>query len=180
MICLFDDPLLHVDIKFLTEGELTTRVETPVILVDKDDRLTNIFQSSRHEFPYPEYQWIEDRFWTWIHYGLLKIGRGEYFEAHDFLSWLRMVVLGPLFQIKYGAQPRGVRKLDFILSESDLSALKSTLASYDRKSLLEATKEIMSIYLRLAEGLYPSEIRRHSDVQNRVTAYFHHVNKLAS
>ncbi len=35
LICLYDNPLLHVDIKFLTLEELHPRVETPVVLLDK-------------------------------------------------------------------------------------------------------------------------------------------------
>ncbi|MEI9807926.1 MAG: nucleotidyltransferase domain-containing protein [Bacteroidota bacterium] len=39
LICLYDNPLLHVDIKFLTTEEFQTRIETPVILLDNDLQL---------------------------------------------------------------------------------------------------------------------------------------------
>jgi len=42
-----------------------------------------------------------------------KIGRGEYFEALDFISWLRVSVISPLFQLKGGRLPRGLRKVEF-------------------------------------------------------------------
>lgn len=77
LICLYDNPLLHVDIKFLTLEELHPRIENPVILFDRDGQLQNAITHSTAKFPYPDYQWIEDRFWIWIHYVLLKIGRGE-------------------------------------------------------------------------------------------------------
>lgn len=35
LICLYDHPLLHVDIKFLTLPEFEIRVEQPFILLDK-------------------------------------------------------------------------------------------------------------------------------------------------
>ena len=42
LICLYDDPLLHVDIKFLTLDEFKSRVEEPVILYDTNQQLENI------------------------------------------------------------------------------------------------------------------------------------------
>jgi predicted nucleotidyltransferase len=84
LICLYDNPLLHVDIKFLTLDEFAIRIENPTLLIDSDHQLQNILDQTEANFPYPDYQWIEDRFWTWMHYVLLKIGRGEYLEALDF------------------------------------------------------------------------------------------------
>jgi len=110
LICLYDNPLLHVDIKFLTLPEFHTRIETPVILFDKSGQLQHALNNSAPTFPFPDYQWIEDRFWIWVHYALLKIGRGEYLEAFDFFGYLRMVVFGPLLDIKNNNLPRGVRK----------------------------------------------------------------------
>lgn len=66
LICLFDNPLLHVDIKFLTLDEFFSRIETPILLIDKDRQLERAINNSQAKFPYPDYQWIEDRFWTWI------------------------------------------------------------------------------------------------------------------
>ena len=94
LICLYNEPLLHVDIKFITADDLKTRIENPMLLFDRDGSLQQIIDSTSYQFPHPDHQWIEDRFWTWIHYALLKIGRGEYMEAHDFLAFLRMVVFG--------------------------------------------------------------------------------------
>jgi hypothetical protein len=91
LICLYDNPFLHVDIKFVTVEEFKIRVEDPVILWEKNNVLTEIIESTKSEWPKLDFQWIEDRFWTWIHYAALKIGRGEYFEALDFLSYLRSI-----------------------------------------------------------------------------------------
>ncbi|MEQ1677473.1 MAG: nucleotidyltransferase domain-containing protein, partial [Chitinophagaceae bacterium] len=40
LICLYDDPLLHVDIKFLTLPEFYTRIENPVVLFERKKQLT--------------------------------------------------------------------------------------------------------------------------------------------
>jgi hypothetical protein len=132
LICLYDNPLLHVDIKFVTLEEFHTRIETPAILLDKDAKLQQALTKSTPEFPYPGYQWIEDRFWTWIHYALLKIGRGEYVEANDFFGFLRMVVLGPLQHLKNENLPRGVRKVETTLAPEDLEKLLATIPAYDK------------------------------------------------
>ena len=66
LICLYDNPLLHVDIKFVTPDEFRRGIETPIILLDKDGQLNNILQQTEPKFPYPDYQWIEDRFWIWV------------------------------------------------------------------------------------------------------------------
>src|SRR5687768_6453252 len=62
LICLYDDPLLHVDIKFLTLEEFQQRIETPIILLDTEEQLKNVLEKTESQFPYPDYQWIEDRF----------------------------------------------------------------------------------------------------------------------
>ena len=133
LICIYDNPLLHVDIKFLTLAELNHRVETPHILFDRDGQIQKVFGQSKENFPFPDFQWIEDRFWIWVHYALLKIGRGEYFEAFDFFAFLRMVVLGPLLHIKNGNPPRAVRKVETELNDKDFKDLKGTLPKYEKK-----------------------------------------------
>ncbi len=63
LICLYDNPLLHVDIKFVTLEEFHSRIETPALLIDKNGQLEKAISDSQAKFPYPDYQWIEDRFW---------------------------------------------------------------------------------------------------------------------
>jgi hypothetical protein len=147
LICLYSDPLLHVDLKFVTIEEFATRIETPVILLDKDGKLQNSIEQSAANFPHPDYQWIEDRFWTWVHYGLLKVGRGEYFEALDFMSYLRIVVFGPLLHLSNGNLPRGVRRVETQLNSDDLAALKDTLAGHDKESIMRAIGHAIDLYL---------------------------------
>lgn len=171
LICLYDDPLLHVDIKFLTLEELTERVETPHILLDKGNQLQQAFEKSEAQFPYPDYQWIEDRFWTWIHYALLKIGRGEYMEAVDFFGFLRMTVFGPLLHIKNGNLPRGVRKAETMLGKVDFERLKSTLPEYSKESILEALQDSIELYGNLRATLYTDKVKLCTETEQRVMDY---------
>ena len=149
LICLYENPLLHVDFKFLQPHELEGRIENPVILFEREEILTRAHAASTAAWPMPDFQWIEDRFWVWVHYGAVKIGRGEFFEAADFLAFLRGQVLGPLFALKYGKLPRGVRRLEQFLSPEDLNDLKATHAPLDRKALILATHQAVEIYRKL-------------------------------
>lgn len=171
LICLYDNPLLHVDLKFLTLNEFAQRVENPILLIDKDQQLQKILDQTEARFPYPDYQWIEDRFWTWIHYTLLKIGRGEYLEALDFFGFLRMVVFGPLLHIKNNNLPRGVRKVETQLPLEDFNLLKSTIAEYNKTSLITSLENAIDVYKKLRNELYTDYIKQNNKAESAVMQY---------
>lgn len=158
LICLYDQPLLHVDIKFVTLDEFRDRIEDPIILLDTDEVLQKVISTTKSEFPSPDFQWIEDRFWTWVHYGLTKIGRGEYFEAIDFMSYLRMVIFGPLLHIKNNNLPRGVRRVETTLELDDFKSLESTLSFNNKESLLNALTNAVQLYKNLRQDLFNDKI----------------------
>ena len=176
LICLYNDPLLHVDIKFVTLEEFHSRVETPVILLDKEGQLKNALDNSTAKFPVPGYQWIEDRFWVWVHYGAGKIFRGEYFEAYDFFGALRMIVLGPLLHIKNGHLPRGVRKVETKLNPDDLNGLKLTIPNYDRQSLINSLKNSVTLYRKLRALLFDDTVVLRKKAEERVMKYLEEMN----
>lgn len=128
LICLYGPELLHVDLKFVSLVEGEELREDPV--------------------PAPDEQWIEDRFWTWVHYGATKIGRGELFEAVDFLAFLRFVVLGPLALRRAGARPTGVRKIETLIPEF-AHELEETIARYDAADCARALRECVRLYRSL-------------------------------
>ena len=173
LICLYDEPLLHVDLKFLLPDEFYERVENPIVVWERENQLTEIMAKTKSAWPYPDYQWIEDRFWVWIHYATLKIGRGELFETLDFISLLRTMVLGPLLLIKNGNQPRGVRKLETKLSANDLAAIKETVAMLDKPSLIAALWKCIDIYEDLRTHLFYDSIELKSAAAKRVKEYLH-------
>jgi len=180
LICLYDNPLLHVDIKFLTLEEFGQRIETPVLLLDKAGQLKNILEQTEPKFPYPDYQWIEDRFWIWVHYALLKIGRGEYTEAFDFFGFLRMVVLGPLLHIRNGNLPRGVRKVETQLPSKDFEQLKATIPVYSRAALLDSLQHSVNLYRLLREELFSSAVNVQRDTEEKVMEYFEQIKRASS
>ena len=150
LICLYSNPLLHVDLKFVSLEDIAYRVEEFEILWQRDSLLTKKFKEVEAKFPNPSLQWIEDRFWVWIHYGAGKIGRGEIFETIEFISFLRQKVIGPLILMHKGLQPRGVRKIEINAPEF-LDELKKTIAFHDRRSCCEAIKVIIALYKELRE-----------------------------
>lgn len=177
LICLYDDPLLHVDIKFLTLQEFVNRIENPVILFERDDLLTAIITSTEAKWPEPDFQWIEDRFWTWVHYACMKIGRGELMEAYDFLSFLRQTVFSPLMQVKNNKKVRGLRRVETQLSLSDLENLKITIAQYNNASIIKALDNSISIYKSLRRKLFPATITMQEKAEKRSLEYFKQIKK---
>ena len=176
LICLYDEPLLHVDIKFVTLDEFCDRIEDPVILLDNDEALQKIISTTKAEFPTPDYQWIEDRFWTWLHYGLTKIGRGEYFEALDFMAYLRMVIFGPLLHIKNKNLPRGVRRVETTLAHDDFKSLESTLSFNNKESLLNALSNAVQLYKTLRQDLFNNKIS-YNKAEDSVLRYMKDLRK---
>jgi hypothetical protein len=172
LICMYDDPLLHVDIKFLTLPEFKERIENPVVLFERDSKLSDIMSSTKAEWPQPDFQWIEDRFWTWVHYTATKIGRGEYFDVLNALEYMRMNVLSPLMQEKNKKQMRGLRKVETQLNAADLENLKITVAQYNRASLVKSLDNTVSIYRSLRRKLYTDKIELRERTEKRSMEYF--------
>lgn len=175
LICLYDDPLLHVDIKFLTLPEFHSRIENPDILLDKDGQLAGVITATTAVWPYPDYQWLEDRFWTWVHYTATKLGRGEYFEALDSIGFIRARVLSPLMQVKNGLRPKALRKVEKELPATDMDDLIATVADYDPISIVEALMHCVRIYTALRTQLFPPHIKLHKAAEQRSMAYLQQV-----
>lgn len=145
LICLYGPPLLHIDLKFVSLSDADQRVEDPEILWERDGRLSAVLRQSEAEYPSPDLQWIEDRFWIWVHYTATKIGRGELFEVLDALAFLRRLVLGPLALMSQGACPSGVRKLE-IYAPPYVDDLKGTVATHDRRACVAALRVAVKMY----------------------------------
>lgn len=170
MIALYGPPLLHVDVKFIGLGDLATRVEDPVILWEREGAVSRALAQSRPRWPQPDWQWIEDRFWVWVHYGAAKLARGELYEALDFLGFLRGMVLAPLGTLARGRSARGVRLLERDLPEL-ATALRATVAGYDAQELHAALVAAIALYLRLREEAAPPGLAKRSAAEQAATAY---------
>jgi hypothetical protein len=159
LICLFGPPIVHVDLKFVTPEELAVRVEDPVLLWDRSGRARAALDAGTAAWPDPDPQWIEDRFWTWVHYAAAKIGRGELFEALDFTAFLREKVLGPLALREAGVPANGVRRV-----ERDAPArarqMRETVARYDARDLVSAVRAAVALYRELRDRAGDPKLRQ--------------------
>src|SRR4051794_26139827 len=68
LICLYGPPLRHVDLKFIPLAHVAGRVEDGVVLWDRAGEVAAAIAASTAIWPAPDPQWIEDRFWIWVHY----------------------------------------------------------------------------------------------------------------
>ncbi len=171
LVCLYDNPLLHVDIKFLTLPEFYDRIENPVILFERDNQLTDVIKSTKAEWPSVDYQWIEDRMWTWVHYIASKAARGEYFECLDGLGFIRAKVLAPLLQVKSKTAVRGLRKVEKKLNLPDLEDLKITVAQYNKASIIKALENTVSVYRMLRRKLFTDKVELQIKAEKRSMEY---------
>src|SRR6266545_2979534 len=110
-----------------------------------DGRVSAALRAGEAHYPEPDLQWIEDRFWTWVHYAAGKIGRGELFEAVDFLAFLRARVLGPLALAATGAPAAGLRRLEAAAPRFAM-AMEATIAGHTSDSCAAALRAAIELY----------------------------------
>ena len=112
LICMYGDPIMHVDLKFVPLDKIGVRMDEPVIQYEQGSLMSDEYAKTAAKIPEPNLQWYEDRFWIWVHYIANKIGRKELFDAIEGLSFLRQQVLGPMILMKNEQPPRGVREIE--------------------------------------------------------------------
>lgn len=168
IIALYGPELIHVDFKFVDLPSAGQRVDDAKVLWERRNSLTNVYQNTAYSYPQPDIQWIEDRFWVWVHYGATKIGRGEYFEALEFLSFLRTTVISPLALRQHQLTPSGVRNIEVRLPEFSAN-LKTTVATPDKVALSRAFRNTISLYLELRSN---ERVNINHFAQERCIEYF--------
>jgi predicted nucleotidyltransferase len=176
LVNLYDDPLLHVDLKFVSLLDFPERIEDPEILWENNEALSKVIWESKPNPPHPDLQWIENRFWVWLHYGAQRLGRGEIFETIDLLSFLRAKALGPLILWKKGFSARGVRRIEKY-GEEYLSSLRATVPLYDPCSCETSLREAAKLYVDLRETLASASLVRHRRTEMACMGYLHQVRE---
>lgn len=170
LVCLYGPPLLHVDLKFVSLDDVRERVEDPVVLWERDGRLSAALARGEARYPSADPDWIEERFWIWAHYLADKIERGEIFEALDALTFLRSVALAPLAFRRADVQATGVRRIEDRLP-AFATGLERTVAGADAAACAAALDASIDLYTELREaGGTPGTVEM-SDVEREVRAY---------
>jgi hypothetical protein len=175
VICLYEDPLLHVDFKFLTPLELETRVEDPLVLWERTTDLTDAIARTESHGPTADLRWIEDRFWVWVHNAATRLGRGALFEVLDYLDFLRLEVLGPLALASAGRSPRGVRRLETYVP-AFAESLRATVPTYDLKECADALRSCVHLYRVLRDQIATADFVPRTAAEEASVAYLEEVS----
>jgi hypothetical protein len=153
LVCLYGPPLLHADLKVVSLGDLASRVEDGLVIWEREPgTIRRAAAGTSPRWPVPDLQWIEDRFWIWVHYAAGRIGRGELFECLDACGYFRSAVFGPLLAVAAGQRPQGVRRLERYAGDA-LPELEATVGNHSREGCLRALHASIGLYLRLREKL---------------------------
>lgn len=88
-----------------------------------------------------------------------------------------MIVFGPLLHIKNENLPRGVRKAETLLRQSDLRDLLATIPSYEATSLLHTLKKAVELYRELRKSLYMENVLIHELTERKVMEYFDNIER---
>ena len=175
LICLYKEPLLHVDLSFQSLDKISYRQEDPVIVYEKGGLMSGEYAKRPANIPQPDIQWYEDRFWIWVHYIANRIGRGELFDAIEGLSFLRQRVLGPMILIRNGKPPRGVRNVE-AAGPDELQRLIATLAEHDARSCLRGLKSATDLYIFL-RGSNKAKLTNREEAQWRALQYLDSISE---
>ena len=171
LICLYGPPLLHVDLKFVSLRELAERIEDPQVLWEREGAVrARLAGTELTPEAAPDLQWIEDRFWTWMHYIEEKIARGELLEALDGLGFVRGRVLGPLALHAVGRPPRGVRRLE-TANRAWATEITGTVARVDAADCRRALAAAVETYARLRDAHQGGPALRRSPAEAPVRAH---------
>ncbi len=166
LLCLYGPPLLHVDFVFTTLSGTVRRVDEPVVLWERGERLTQVLQHSEPVSYNVDHQWIEDRIWVWVHKAASKIGRGELFEVIEYLAFLRKRILGPLCLEEAGQKPSGLREVERAASQRS-EELRATVGSHEARECLLALRATVGLY----QSLRRSGIERRDEAEAAVEKY---------
>lgn len=172
LICLYDNPLIHVDLKFmLLQDFKSDRVENHVVLWEKENLLAQAVLENPRDYPPIDLQWIEDRFWVWIHYCAGKLGRGEFFDVIDTLSYMRGIVLAPLAKVQAGLKPRGVRNLEKELPHLLPNFCQTIPAKHDPYEIAQALQYSIDLYRQLRDAIKTPGLIARSPAEIASTKY---------
>ena len=174
LICLYDRPLLHVDLKFVALPDVAARVEDPAVLWERDGRLTAALRGARR------------RTRSRIRSGS-RIGSGSgsttprrrsaaasCSRRSTSSAFLRAIVLGPLALRRAGAQPTGVRKHRDVVPEF-ARELRRTVAAHDARDCIRAVRAAVELY----RGLRAPDVVRGEAAERAAMQYLAEVEAQA-
>jgi len=181
IVSLYETALqpLHVDWKWISLQEFEIRVENPNILFEREGLLSQtIALYPSRGYQNPEIEKEEIRFWTWMHYVLGKIGRGEIIEAFDYLCEVRSILIGPLLLYKNKMVARRMRHAEQ-LPAADLAMLQKTIpTSCTAICCFEATIHTIVLFKELRQVLFLDYSKHNIDAEGACLRYAEHIKTI--
>ncbi|MGI8779962.1 MAG: oxalate:formate antiporter [Solirubrobacteraceae bacterium] len=159
-----------MDIKVIALRDLAHRVEDAHVLWERDGAVRDATAATTAVWPAPDGQWIEDRFWVWVHYGATKIGRGELFECLELLTLLRSAALGPLIAREHAQRPQGVRRIERYAPEL-VDALAAAVRDHSRAGCTAALRTAADLYRELRARAADAGLKPRADAERAALAF---------
>jgi hypothetical protein len=148
--------LLHVDWKWISLQEFEQRVENPIVLFERASCLTEVMNRTNWGYLLPDWAAAEPKFWTWMHYVLSKLGRGELLEAVDYLCEVRSSLVGPMILHKNGFSPRRMRRAEQ-LPPAEWQLLEGCIVwEHSPAACFKAIMGMIEVYCQVRQALCPS------------------------
>jgi predicted nucleotidyltransferase len=176
LIALYGPPLLHVDLKVIALADLAQRVEDPLVVWERDGAASRTIAASAAARPAPDAQWIEDRFWVWLHYAAAKLGRGELLECLDALALMRSAALGPLIARRFRQHPQGVRRIERYAPELR-GPLAATAGDPSPAGCAGALRACADLYRDLRADLGTPMLVQRRDAEREALAFLDEVRR---
>jgi hypothetical protein len=175
----FEPLLLHVDCKWIHLDGFRKRVENPTIIFEHGKLLSDCIDNYPSEgYELPDLNLNEMHFWTWVHYILSKIGRGEIFEAHGYLCEVRNYCLGPMILQKNGMSARRLRHLEKLPDDDLQKVLKTIPKKCNPKSCFDATLNLIETYKTLRDFLASNDFIANIEAENACINYAQHIKQI--
>lgn len=153
VVCLYNPPLVRVDLNFVTPRHLRMRYEDPAILWERDQVISQVLCATQpvataNLWPQPGLEWIESKFWPAARSNALQVAHGELFESINGLENIRAKVLAPLVAIVNGGDCRGLRHFETRFP-AWIAPFRETVAAYNTDSCRESLAATIELYRQL-------------------------------
>jgi hypothetical protein len=173
--CLFEEPLLEVRLRLSGPEQFAEREENPLVVWEREGRLTRLMEQSRPSTPRLNLQEMENRFWLWLHAGACFLAQGEIFSLLGQLEQLRQQILIPLAI----AGPHGMRRAtESVLPQCEpevAQRLCATIAGWSPQTAADALRACARLYLELRERQATDALERNRRAELCVMRFLHEV-----
>jgi predicted nucleotidyltransferase len=158
---LYRNPILRVDLRFVTVMEMSIRWEDPEVLWERGDVITSVLSATppdplQNRSAQPDLTWLQSNFWIGLLNCTNRLCRGELLQVISDIDWMRWTIIGPLVAILHGVPCRGTRLIEFRFPEVK-SLMGGTVAGYGGSECWRALKALLESYEQLSAVLQPPE-----------------------